>query len=74
MTIREYWAAQEAAAADMEELDEVLELERVMYEVWERDEDDFTVWACESGIDLTAVDEATGELVSILWGWDMSGE
>ena len=74
MTIREYWAALEAEAQDLDELDEVLELERVMYAVLEQDEDDFTVWACESGIDLTAVDEATGELVLTLWCWDQCGD
>ena len=74
MTIREYWAAMEAATTTVEELDEVLELEAVMYRVFEDDPADFETWAAEEGIDLGAYDEEMDELVLTLWSWDMCGD
>lgn len=36
--------------------------------------EDLTQWATENGINLTAVDEKTGQTFLQLWAWDMDGE
>lgn len=71
MTIREYFDAMISADYD---LDEIAELEQTALRSYEADEEDFTMWAIENGIDLTARDEETGELVLTLWCWDVCGD
>ena len=76
MTIREYFNNMYDAATTDEEFDEVNELERVMYNVLIDNEDDFTTWAIEEGIDLTATEIIMGEeyLVLTTWCWDVCGD
>ena len=64
MTIREYFA------------DETMWGEEVdLWETLETDEEfDLCDWASARGVDLDAIDEATGERVLTLWSWDMCGE
>ena len=72
MNIREYFEnLYTLAGLDDDKFDEVVELEN---EVYEMDEDDFESFCHENGINLTARDERTGELVVTLWGWDMCGD
>ena len=71
MTIREYFDNMMTADFDLEE---IAELEETTFRCYEEDEDDFTMWAVENGIDLDAVDPATGELVFTLWCWDVCGD
>lgn len=40
-------------------------------EVFEMDVEDLHYWATENEVDLTAVDENTGETYLQLWAWDM---
>lgn len=70
MTIREYFDRMVSADYDLEE---VAELEAVAFRSYEEDEDDFTMWAIENGIDLDARD-ASGDLVLTLWCWDVCGD
>ena len=76
MTINEYWEKMFAETENEEEWEEVAELEDVMYRVMEDNFDDFTIWACEEGIDLDAEEMVGGhEIKSLtLWCWDMCGE
>ena len=76
MTIREYFDNMYDAATTDAEFDEVTELQNVMYNVLVENEDDFTVWADEEGIDLTATEMIMGEeyLVLTTWCWDMCGD
>lgn len=73
MNINEYFDNLFANARDDEEFDEILEIERVMYHVWEENELDFENWAHEEGIDLTArrVVGNSEELELTLWAWDV---
>ena len=59
------------AGMDEDKFDEVIELENTVYEM---DDEEFETYCHNNGIDLTARDERTGELVVTLWGWDMCGE
>jgi hypothetical protein len=43
-------------------------------EVFEMDVEDLHYWATENEVDLTAVDENTGETYLQLWAWDMDEE
>ena len=72
MTIREYFAALYADALTDEDFDEVVDFEQTIYHCMDEDYDDFTMWATENGIDLTATDD--GETVLTLWAWDMCGD
>jgi hypothetical protein len=70
MTIREYFAT----ATTEEEFLDRLEEEIDLYDAIEREEVDLEEWATAHDVDLTAIDERTGELVVTLWAWDMCGE
>ena len=72
MTIREYWDKMYAETTTDEEFDEVVELENVIFRVLEDNEDDFTIWAIEEGIDLDAVEVVMDEEIPVLtlWYWD----
>ena len=76
MTIREYFDNMYDATTTDAEFDEVTELQNVMYNVLVENEDDFTIWADEEGIDLTATEIIMGEeyLVLTTWCWDMCGD
>ena len=53
------------------EWEAVMEYETaVFYDV----DNDFEQWAVEHDIDLTAVDEKTGQTYLQLWAWDIDGE
>lgn len=69
MTIREYFDNMIAADYD---LDEIGELEQTLFHIMEDDYDDFTMWAVENGIDLTAEEDGTPVLT--LWAWDVCGD
>ena len=71
MNIREFFQNLYDNAQDDFQFDEVVNYENAVYD---KDDEDFEEWARENNIDLTARDERTGELVVILWGWDMCGE
>lgn len=71
MNIREYFENLRNLTVNEEEFDNVLELENIVYEM---DDEEFESYCHENGIDLTARDDRTGELVVTLWGWDMCGE
>lgn len=71
MNIREYFDNLRNLTTTDEEFDNVLELENTVYEM---DDEEFETYCHENGIDLTALDDRTGELVVTLWGWDMCGE
>ena len=72
MTIREYFDTIYAT----EDFDDAAAYEQAIYHCMEEDFDDFTMWATENGIDLTATTEILGETVSVLvaWAWDMCGD
>ena len=74
MNISEYFGNLVKNARDDEELDEIFELESVMYRVLEENELDFENWAHEEGIDLKATKKVCNgeELVLTLWCWAMS--
>lgn len=69
MNIREYFENLYTLAGLDE--DKVAELEN---EVYEMNDEDFETWAQVNNIDLSARDEKTGELVVVLWSWDVCGE
>ena len=68
MNIREYF---EHLYNTTENVDDIIELEQ---EVYDMDDDEFELYCKSNDIDLTAVDDTTGELVVTLWAWDMCGE
>ena len=70
MTIREYCDI----LIETLDFDEATETIATLYACYEADEEDFTMWALENGIDLDARDARTGELVLTLWAWDECGE
>ena len=69
--IREHFENLRNLTTNEEELDNILELENIVYEM---DDEEFESYCHENDIDLTVRDERTGELVVTLWGWDMCGE
>lgn len=71
MNIREFFQNLYNNAQDDFQFDEVVSYENNVYEM---DDEDFETWAQINGVDLTAWDERTGELVVTLWSWDMCGE
>ena len=75
MTIREYFDAM-METATVDEMDEIFEVEETLFHCYEEDEEDFTMWAIENGIDLTATETVLGEEVPVLtlWAWDMCGD
>lgn len=75
MNIQEYFKNLMLNARDDEEMDEVTEIETVMYRVLEENELDFENWAHEEGIDLTAKKMVLGQEIPVLtlWCWDMEG-
>ena len=68
MNIREYF---EHLYNTTENVDDIIELEQ---EVYDMDDDEFELYCKSNDIDLTVVDDTTGELVVTLWAWDMCGE
>ncbi len=72
MTIREYFDTIFAT----EDFEDAADYEMTIYRCYEEDFDDFTMWAVEQGIDLTATTEIMGEAVPVLtaWAWDMCGD
>ena len=70
MTIRDYCDNILAT----EELEDACEYIETLFHCYEEDDEDFTLWALENGIDLDARDARTGELVVTLWAWDWCGE
>ena len=68
MNIREYF---EHLYNTTENIDDIIELEQ---EVYDMDDDEFELYCKSNDIDLTVVDDTTGELVVTLWAWDMCGE
>lgn len=72
MTIREYFYNSTMTEEDF--LRRIAE-EDELWDAIENDEDfDLEEWAQAHGVDLTIVDEKTGETVLTLWQWDMCGE
>lgn len=68
INIRTYFNRLYDEARTESEWEAVMEYETaVFYDV----DDDFEQWAVEHDIDLTAVDENTGETYLQLWAWDM---
>ena len=72
MNIREYFDTLRNEARTDDEWWEVCEYETTIYHCMEADPDDFTMWAIENEIDLTAMD--CGETVLTWWAWDMCGD
>lgn len=72
MTIREYFDD----LYMVEDFDDAADYEMTIYRCMEEDEDDFTVWAIENGIDLHATTMVMGEEIPVLtlWCWDMCGD
>lgn len=69
--IRTYFANLYDATKTEAEWEAVMEYETaIFYDV----DDDIEQWAVEHDIDLTAVDEATGQTYFQLWAWDIDGE
>lgn len=72
MTIREYFY--NSTMTEEEYLERIAE-ENELWDAIENDEDfDLEEWARSHDVDLTIVDEKTGETVLTLWQWDMCGE
>lgn len=68
INIRTYFNRLYDKARTEAEWEAVMEYETaIFYDV----DDDFEQWAVEHDIDLTAVDENTGETYLQLWAWDM---
>lgn len=68
INIRTYFNRLYDEARTEAEWEAVMEYETaIFYDV----DDDFEQWAVEHDIDLTAVDENTGETYLQLWAWDM---
>lgn len=71
MTIREYFDSL-TATATADEMDEIFEMEDTLFHCYEDDFEDFSSWAIENGIDLTATATVMGEEIPVLtlWAWD----
>lgn len=72
MTIREYFYNSTMTEEDF--LNSIAEEDK-LWDAIENDEGfDLNEWARSHGVDLTIVDEKTGETILTLWQWDMCGE
>jgi hypothetical protein len=72
MTIREYF--NNTAMTEEEFLNKMTE-EVELWDAIENDEDfDLEGWAQAHDVDLTAIEEKTGETFYTLWVWDMCGD
>ncbi len=69
--IRTYFENLYNATETEAEWEAVMEYETaIFYDV----DNDLEQWAVEHDIDLTAVDETTGQTYLQLWAWDIDGE
>lgn len=70
MNIREYFNNLYTTATTTEDWDKVEELENMVADM---EDEEFTTWAAENNIDLTATEMVMGEeiKVSTLWMWDL---
>jgi len=76
MTIREYFNNMIHDNMTEEDWTEISEIEETMFNCYEDDFEDFSMWAIENGIDLDATETVLGEAVPVLtlWAWDMCGD
>ena len=76
MTIREYFDNMIHDNMTEEDWTEISEIEETMFNCYEDDFDDFSMWAIENGIDLDATETVLGEAVPVLtlWAYDMCGD
>lgn len=76
MTIREYFDNMIHDNMTEEDWDEISEVEEIVFNCYEDDFEDFSMWAIENGIDLDATETVLGEAVPVLtlWAYDMCGD
>lgn len=76
MTIREYFDNMIHDNMTEEDWTEISEIEETVFNCYEDDFEDFSVWAIENGIDLDATETVLGEAVPVLtlWAYDMCGD
>ena len=76
MTIREYFDNMIHDNMTEEDWDEISETEETVFNCYEDDFEDFSLWAIENGIDLDATETVLGEAVPVLtlWAYDMCGD
>lgn len=76
MTIREYFDNMIHDNMTEEDWTEIYETEETMFNCYEDDFEDFSMWAIENGIDLDATEIVLGEAVPVLtlWAYDMCGD
>lgn len=76
MTIREYFDNMIHDNMTEEDWTEISEIEETMFNCYEDDFEDFSMWAIENGIDLDATETVLGEAVPVLtlWAYDMCGD
>lgn len=76
MTIREYFDNMIHDNMTEEDWTEIYEIEETMFNCYEDDFEDFSMWAIENGIDLDATETILGEAVPVLtlWAYDMCGD
>lgn len=76
MTIREYFDNMIHDNMTEEDWDEIAEYEETLFNCYEDDFEDFSMWAIENGIDLDATETVLGEAVPVLtlWAYDMCGD
>jgi len=76
MTIREYFDNMIHDNMTEEDWTEISEIEETMFNCYEDDFEDFSMWAIENGIDIDATETVLGEAVPVLtlWAWDMCGD
>lgn len=76
MTIREYFDNMIHDNMTEEDWDEISETEETVFNCYEDDFEDFSMWAIENGIDLDATEIVLGEAIPVLtlWAYDMCGD
>lgn len=76
MTIREYFDNMIHDNMTEEDWTEISEIEETVFNCYEDDFEDFSMWAIENGIDLDATETVLGEAVPVLtlWAYDMCGD
>lgn len=76
MTIREYFDNMIHDNMTEEDWTEISEYEETLFNCYEDDFEDFSMWAIENGIDLDATETVLGEAVPVLtlWAYDMCGD
>lgn len=76
MTIREYFDNMIHENMTEEDWTEIFETEETVFNCYEDDFEDFSLWAIENGIDLDATETVLGEAVPVLtlWAYDMCGD